>query len=675
MTYYASSAYTERYYILFQDIDGNQWKVSIQDPTFSGTATELTGAEFPVEWKGVGDESQTDVVLGSTGNLHLIIRTGQESIFAKGNLFPTEINDRRVQVKRYMNNNWFEYWQGFIKPEQYTQDWDRAPFEIDLPIVSAIAASEYFVMPDYTDVQEKSNIADLLRYVIGLLGCDYNRLITNNPIYRDFNGNTQNVDSGGSTVPAHWTQGSASSTYFYDFGDDGITPKTIKDVLELICAPYGKIHEYYKDIAVMMRQKLDADDSNNRLYSLSLLTSETTVRFVDLDWIPRINLSDIQVAGTNNNVSVVAKPAAVKFSNNIEPNHDIFDLTEKYIKPSLPLDTSLVPSLISLNAGDVKQYVYPFSKDHVDSNFYEDLAFHGSSTSRNTIFCRVVQLTAIGDDPNRVTYSVSTPLAFYLDNHQAFSFILANRVRSTSGYNKVKFSANTGGTTHLGPQVAMAMVLVDLDTSPIKYFDLNTRTWKNFDPSNLPWQALDYIGDSNPFEFTFNEPRTSGDKTPHRLRLYFYNYVGYQINVFISFSLEYVRDDTPTNQGIMLTFAESLIRNGRNDTYGGSGEKLNIEMKTMCGRTNAVINGEANIPYNSFCDAQTFIDDEDREKIEIDAVKFERYNPTGIYLFDLITSYAVIVDGSKNYIPVAVGMNPRMNTVWLRLINTNVTPQ
>ena len=55
----------------------------------------------------------------------------------------------------------------------------------------------------------------------------------------------------------------------------------------------------------------------------------------------------------------------------------------------------------------------------------------------------------------------------------------------------------------------------------------------------------------------------------------------------------------------------------------------------------------------------------------MDAVKVEEYVDT--YPFNLIGNYCVIVDGSKVYVPVAVGMNPRMNTIKLILVTTNVT--
>ena len=161
MNYYSSSAYGERYYFRFTDIEGTPWGVSIQQPNYTGGRIELTASENPIEWMGTGDESQDEVVLGSTGTMRLLCLPMQERVFLQGNLLPQEINDRKVVVTRRRwsvdQYVWDIIWQGFIKPEQYTQEWGsnfvlyeqnptlgRVATEVDLPIVSIIAANGGF---------------------------------------------------------------------------------------------------------------------------------------------------------------------------------------------------------------------------------------------------------------------------------------------------------------------------------------------------------------------------------------------------------------------------------------------------------------------------------------------------------------------------------------------------
>ena len=219
MTYHKPQLYFEHYFVRFDDVEGNAWRISIQKPQENNNPVELTGAEFPVEWMGKGDESQDEVVLGSTGTIRLVcMNASQKALFTQGALLPTAINDCRVQVKKQEQNDWIVFWQGFIVPQTFSQDWDRTPYEIELPIASVVASLEYFPMPMPTDncydnFQEQTNIAGLLRCIFAWSGCQVMNLLTNKPIYEDFNGQTQPVP--GQQYNAHWTQGIVSASYFY----------------------------------------------------------------------------------------------------------------------------------------------------------------------------------------------------------------------------------------------------------------------------------------------------------------------------------------------------------------------------------------------------------------------------------------------------------------------------
>jgi hypothetical protein len=104
----------------------------------------------------------------------------------------------------------------------------------------------------------------------------------------------------------------------------------------------------------------------------------------------------------------------------------------------------------------------------------------------------------------------------------------------------------------------------------------------------------------------------------------------------------------------------------------GSGEALSISFKTRAGNNNAKFQNI--VPYNGFCDYPNYIDKQNREKIEISEATFERViDQWSGARFYIAAQYCVVVDGSKVYVPVAVGMNPRMNTIKLILVTTNVT--
>lgn len=721
MTYYNSYEYKERYFVRFKDIDGYDWRLSIQDPNFEGMpidweavyATELTGAADPIEWEGKGSDDQTDVMCGTTGRIRLVcVNSSQSALFTVGNILPENINDRRVQLLRYTYRGsgdyaWEVYWQGFIKPDIYTQDWDRTPYEIELPIVSPVASLEYFPMPDSLDgtaFDGVTNIASLLRAICLSCGCDIRHIFTNKRVYEDFNGQPQPVS--GRTYNAHWTQGVVSPAYYYDTDSGIMKPKTFKDVFENICYPYGKVHDTYYGIAVMMRWKDDAANGS-RLFELPIWeniinhTPATDVRFGDWGEINKINLSDIQIAGTDNSFSLISRPRSVKFSKNINTENDIFELTDKFIKPSLVIGDDLTGKDGYEDPGQsqsgFRRYLYAFDKQYVNTNFAYDWVFSNTRYQDNPklqdfAFCRTVALTG---QTNDISYSTEVPLGFSFNVNKVSGssnvgasvyFTLVNGVRSRNGANEIKLSIKPYVINRKDPTytyqdgsnvVSMSLVVEDVTTG--KFLVKTSNGWE-WTTSGQQIAFSDLTNNSGEYSLSFNEERTANDHDLHHLRFGLHCATNGALSgntfgrMFCTFKLEYQQCKTATNQGIAATFAKSIGSNGTTTNYGGSGEDLTIDFETQCGIKNVVIDGSIMLPYNSFCNAQTYIDTQNREKITIEAAKFERYYSLNHY-FDMVSEYVVVKDGSKVYIPVAVGMNPRMNTVKLVLVSTNVTSQ
>lgn len=697
MTYFDKDDYSERYYIPFFDIDGNEWRISIQDPTDSYEPIELTGASNPIEWFGVGDEDQTNVVLGSTGTLRLVCQQGQESYFAIGAIFPEVINDRRVVVTRKFvqggQTNWYTIWQGFIKPEQYTQEWDSAPFEVELPLVSAIAATEFFTMPEYNTVRERSTIADLLWYVLDLLSCDFSDIITNKPVYEDFNGNIQYDESFTPAVPYHWTQGSASCFFFYDFEGDGIKPKTLKDVLETICYPYGKIYEYGNYVCIMMNAGKYIND-DHVLFRL-VMSSGTPYyhRFVTLEngTFGELNLSALPIASTSNSKTLLSKPTEVNFTTNLETQDDIFELTENYYKAPISVDvTSGNPSYRQYDAR--YRSLYNFDSTNVNTSFAKNL----TSTSSD-IFCRVVDVT--GNNNDGYTYNTIVPLGLFIKPTESVSFELARPIRTIQYLNKARISFKvyayppnsydvygdasnpvhgkyTHGYAHREYTATLKVHVLDITNSnDIKYLDftpsnVSSWRWMSYDSSISPISAEYLLFKNNDCVAEFNEPRASGDKAQHKIKVILYvensSDASNLIPMFVQIKVEYVRDDSFTTSELKRVFEEvndTIIGKKQIPSNGGAGESINVEFKTMCGRNYIVLNGSAYAPYNSFCDATTYIDTGNRKKLELEAVKF---------IPDFVRKPFLVNDGSTVFVPVAFGMSPRNNTARLLLVSTNI---
>lgn len=705
MEYYVSKDYKPRYVIPFDDVDGNHWKVSIQEPNFVGNETTLTGGEFPVRWEGEGDESQEEVVLGSTGRLSIVCLAGQESLFTVGNILPREINDRRVQVLRDMGSgNWYPYWQGFIKPETLSQDWDAAPYEIELPIVSAVAAMEYFLMPLPNQAHENmnaydelffdvTNIAGLLRAIIAASGCDFRNIITNWNWYYDMTGEVKMIPRPGfpdQYYEMHWTQGTASSLFFYDVEDGVMQPKTFKDVLENICYPYGKIHEYGTDFAVMMRTMDDAANISQLFYmpvwaDYSTGSLATDVRFNDYTDVPlyKILMSDVLTAGTDNSISNVSAPSLVSFMNDVEKKKEIFELTDKFIKPTLPLGDTRAGKPIILNAfNGMTRYLYCIDKQYVDLTFADNWLFQDDMA-----FCRVIE--AKGESNETVNYDITAPLAFCFNKQTDYVNIkftpkigfltrfTRNRIKMTLKCWYFGAEDSINGTYGLDANISFHIK----DETANKYLNYSSGSWvwedttNGNDVSNMTFENGECTLLFNEFR-VYNEQGETTDNSLHKLEFQFagFSSIGGTWpygQLYMTFKLEYVKNATIYEDVLMNEFGGAVLNNGNNQMLGGNGEKLEINFETMAGKKQT-IDGSMMLPANSFCNSKEFIDMEQREKIEIEAAQFERYTQ-GIKNFDFALNYIVVKDGTKVFIPVAVGMNPRMNTLKLTLVSTNVT--
>lgn len=706
MRYYIPQDYTEHYVVPFSDVDGNEWKVSIQEPNYHGTPVTLVGASEPIEWMGRGDEDQTEVILGSTGTLRLV-RTGDTDIyFNKNSLLPTYINDRRVQVFMMRNGTWALFWQGFILPESFSQDWDATPSEVELPLVSVVAALEYFPLPlkeendCYTSFASQTNIAGLLRAIFIWSGCEIFHLVTNKPIYEDFNGQTQSSSSG---TKVHWTQGKVSSEYFYERENGVIRPKTFKDMLEILTYPYGKVQDYADDVCILMRWMDDANEES-KLYAIPVWDDYGAKAWAD-DYIfseytdiPYINLTDITTESTDNTQSEILAPREVNFSVDPEAYSEIFSFNEKYIKPTLPLPTTEPVGMENAMIGSGKRrFLYSISQNDVNIDFAEDwgiIVLPDNAAAKERHFCRVVDITA-NTDTKKTTSDLIVPLGLCFnvpakDNEVDISFTVPQGVRSRVWSTLIKLSLkfyllekeNPGAD--IEDKVDVSLYIQDLseDKWLMRHASGEQEGQWSWISTKTAISLSELMGDNGTLELYFNEYRDGGDVLPHKLHFEFYVKSKLTLwgdtfgRAFMDMSLEYVEHCFLDNNNViawgnvMAVMAKNITMK-RTMSGNGQGEDLDIELKTMAGNQNVVAKNNIAFPYNSFCDATTYIDTVARKKIEIEAAKSERL-PWGGYYYSLAAQYAVVKDSYKVFIPVAVGMNPRMSTLRLTLVSTNV---
>lgn len=116
----------------FKSIDDTLYSVNIYDATYTGQPVELTGAAAPFETQEDGDEDMLAPVRISTGTLRLI---NMNTIDA---LIPATPKARPVTLTHTEGGATITDWQGYIQQAQFTQQWTATPYEIELPVVSAL---------------------------------------------------------------------------------------------------------------------------------------------------------------------------------------------------------------------------------------------------------------------------------------------------------------------------------------------------------------------------------------------------------------------------------------------------------------------------------------------------------------------------------------------------------
>ena len=123
-----------RWKIRFKSLLGTDYVAEIYDNDFSGTATELTGGSQPFVTRELDDEDIYTPIRTQSGYLRFIV----ENATIVSQIQPIKATDRPVVLKE--GNA--VVWVGFLRPEQYSQPWEPAPYEIELPLMSVMEAMQ-----------------------------------------------------------------------------------------------------------------------------------------------------------------------------------------------------------------------------------------------------------------------------------------------------------------------------------------------------------------------------------------------------------------------------------------------------------------------------------------------------------------------------------------------------
>lgn len=645
MNYYNKSQYQTRYRVTFKDVLNETWTVDIDDPHHTGGVTELTPAGNPLEWEGRGSESQTECLLGSTGYLRIVCMPGQESEYAAGNVRPSEINDRRVTVKRGTQTMWL----GFLSCEQYDQPMEPAPYEVELPIKSVVESLADFTLPPYEEFEEPSDTFGLLQYIVKLTGCNIVDIVTNCAEYEDFNGERSISDTGA----RHWTQAQIMITHWYELSGEGFTPNTIKDVLETILYPYGHLREYGNSWGIFMAAKNESS-YNDFIYTMYTDPDvQSGNRFSNTgERISNVLINDLLFMSDDNRTSIIAAPNSVKYVRSINSEDEILRLSVDQIKHTYS------PNLTFTGTKDYnlkKRYFSTVYSYNVNKYNMLDIVATG-----NADFCRIIDVTKKSKDLDEYTYSEVCALGIILPNPSQLQFNTIG-LRSRSGYNKIKLSVKEYKYSSSDPEPTSSPITNVRIKDGNKYLNKNAE-WVDAET----WIKLDdFSGDSNGWYIIFNENRGSNDTTTHKINITFKN--AGATYCYLDPEIKYIEDTLFTDAHTLAYLLSNTKYNEITETIGASGDDIDVSMKTMCGQIYQAISGAADIPFCGFKDKVGLIDTQQRTMMDISAVRHPSNQPLWF-----LRNYILVIDGEKTMIPAAVGCNARDCTVSLKLIQSNI---
>lgn len=338
--------WTTKYFTEFKDDDQGFWRVEIQAPDYSGAPVRLTPAGNPLEWMSSGSESQTENMIGGTGALRLLIETPEQmTLFTANGVLPNSALSRRVIVTR----DALTVWVGYVQMQTFSQDWEAAPVEIELPLMDTVEAlSHIYINADetatttmqllrsaYAKALQGDNPDTTGNEVGGVSLTDFMR--TNVKDYRDRYNEKNNKD---------WTEADVFPGHYFEPEKDGKPGDraTFSEAIAQILSPFGRLSQtgprWLFSIANVFSSTIYKPNPNN----------ESKLKQVDMsEWSEPTDISEA-VAGADNNQGVL--PAPAKVTANYNPEEGAVDFSGDTI---IQLDAD---NIKSHNSGGAKSVTW-----------------------------------------------------------------------------------------------------------------------------------------------------------------------------------------------------------------------------------------------------------------------------------------------------------------------------
>lgn len=261
-----------KYTIDFASLLGKKYQVRIYDATTSATTKAvalLASTQSFTTDEGSSDDIYTPVRT-QTGYIRFIMQDDLGDILA--DLMPEAATDRPVVlVEKNSDATETVRWVGFLTGEQFSQPWEPRPYEIELPVTSAIGAMSgiYFTQDDsFTSLHSLcSSIASYLPVPISFVFPD---VIDPEAVVPNYNFQTY-------LTSQERYETSTSNTY---------DSATIADVLEYFCKYFGiACHESADTFYFFAHDAANYGSAKSTAYDISKLqvrSADNTASFTQM---------------------------------------------------------------------------------------------------------------------------------------------------------------------------------------------------------------------------------------------------------------------------------------------------------------------------------------------------------------------------------------------------------
>lgn len=145
-----------KWQVPFVSLDNKKYRVDIYEELYTGDPIVLKGGANPFYTQEDDDEDAFLPIRTSSGYLTIIV----ENMQLIDDILPNDYHDRYVELMDVTDElNEVCVWNGFVAPDQYSGNWDKTPFELQLPLVSPLESVRGI---RYNAVQRQLTVGELL---------------------------------------------------------------------------------------------------------------------------------------------------------------------------------------------------------------------------------------------------------------------------------------------------------------------------------------------------------------------------------------------------------------------------------------------------------------------------------------------------------------------------------